>query len=445
MSNSINDIIAVTELKIQAIDALRLPDAYIRSLVKSQHLVLCDTDSSAVLYMGEFYRADKAIRNMWLDYLANVNEYNKKNQKSKLACMNFRDFSFAFDRWRDNNIRQARLELIERLKYDGSDPLKVLDQWLMLVAGEVREKDRGAILHSLWCVKRLMLGLETGYEIMVILVGGLQQAGKNTAMMKGLLKPLSQFSYSLRMDELTDSRWTESLENHYVGFIDEMAGADKAQITVLKSRVRGERKIAFKPLYTNTVVQVQNNCTFFAGSNIEVKSIINDPTGMSRWYELMVRAGVIDKDAIRLLDYDQLWRGVDENRQWGYYEEYKNHFESAQKELEEDANTFASWCTSISLAPPDGNSGEWLNVEDLYKSYVDFAERMGDERYHWGMKMFCTHLKAKSFDKKRTTMCGKKVTAYFCNKVQIAKDHSQLMDEPIDEKTKKEKNAFQLF
>jgi hypothetical protein len=95
--------------------------------------------------------------------------------------------------------------------------------------------------------------------------------------------------------------------------MDELAGLAKAEIEKVKS-VLTAPVLTYRPMRSNTFVDVPNNMMMIGTSNLSLGEIVRDHTGMRRFYEM---PGNVDKAhwrAINALDYAALWAGAVDER-----------------------------------------------------------------------------------------------------------------------------------
>ena len=231
--------------------------------------------------------------------------------------------------------------------------------------GHYDEVSKNVIAHFLWLAKRPMFGKQARDHMMPVIYGRKQRQGKSEAVKK-LLSPINGLWFPGKFSDLTDDRNAEFFESNYVMLMDEMRGAKKADIEATKERITAET-ISYRVLYSHRMWICKNNCTLIGTSNHPLSLIVQDPTGMRRFYELEVK----DKcnwDMINSVDYLALWRGIDENRDEPYIESSRKEIEE-QQELNRSLCPVEEWITENLI-----ESGEVQNeCNELYSHFDHFC------------------------------------------------------------------------
>jgi hypothetical protein len=112
---------------------------------------------------------------------------------------------------------------------------------------------------------------------------------------------------------LVDERCGRAAALRHIIVMDELAGLAKAEIEKVKS-VLTAPVLTYRPMRSNTFVDVPNNMMMIGTSNLSLGEIVRDHTGMRRFYEM---PGNVDKAhwrAINALDYAALWAGAVDER-----------------------------------------------------------------------------------------------------------------------------------
>jgi predicted P-loop ATPase len=179
------------------------------------------------------------------------------------------------------------------------------------VTGHHSDLDIAVLKHFVWQVKRKLYEAEVEHHLMPIFCGSQQGTGKSVAVRK-LLRPIQQFK-----DEPTnlaivgDERQAFRFARSFVLFFDEMAKATKADMESFKNIITQPRA-SWRSLGSNRRRVETNRATCIGTSNYPLASIIVDPTGSRRFYELPC-SDRMDWSAINAIDYTRLWQSVDEN------------------------------------------------------------------------------------------------------------------------------------
>lgn len=218
--------------------------------------------------------------------------------------------SDAFDVW----VSRRPLDYIKQFKttmtYVKSEH-DLVAKYVHAVTGRSDELDIAVMRHFIWQIRRKLFGLEVVHHLMPILYGR-QGSGKSKALER-LFKPMETLLTKPRdLTQLTDVRSQARFNKYFICFIDEMGQAAKADSATLKSTIT-DSMVDWRPMGTNDDASKSNNCTFIGASNESVSDLIRDTTGLRRFYEL-VCAEATDRETINNMDYDALWRSVDETQ-----------------------------------------------------------------------------------------------------------------------------------
>lgn len=195
------------------------------------------------------------------------------------------------------------------------------------------ELDHVVFKHWIWQVKRKMLGLPVEYHLQINLQGR-QESGK-THTVSRFLSPIAEVCAERTLTQLCDERHAYALTTFYVMQIDEMVGASKADIEQVKAIIT-KKEVHSRILGSNAHQAGAQNCTFISTSNQSIAEMINDSTGMRRFYEMTYRT---DKEvAWKLLDevnWLDVWRSVDHTQAEAFtsVEPYKSQLVKLQGEL----------------------------------------------------------------------------------------------------------------
>lgn len=168
----------------------------------------------------------------------------------------------------------------------------------------------------MWSVKRKLYGLPVVEHIMPVIAGPLQGSGKSYLVERLFLAPLEKFVQVRSVDFITDERNAKSLSNSLVVFFDEMARIAKADEESLK-RVISADVLNYRPMHTNLTAQAIQRNTFIGTSNKSMIDLVKDTTGNRRFYE--IPAGNINREVVNRIDYQMLWRQVDEQAECPLY------------------------------------------------------------------------------------------------------------------------------
>jgi hypothetical protein len=89
-----------------------------------------------------------------------------------------------------------------------------------------------------------------------------------------------------------------------------------ADVESLKA-VISDDVVSYRPLYTNRNSTVPQNTTFIGASNRDIRTLIKDPTGMRRFYQITCTEDAKSATSwqeLSELDYTAVWRSVNEHQ-----------------------------------------------------------------------------------------------------------------------------------
>lgn len=274
--------------------------------------------------------------------------------------------------WQDYPAKrkeEAKKQLIERVVvYKG--PNDELAKWLQAVTGAVSDVDLAVMQHFIWQVKRKMLDLPVVYHICPIFFGK-QNGGKTTSIQK-LINFAQDVVLELEPDEATDSRAKAGFTDNYICFFDEMANMARVEMESLK-RLITTRQLSYRPLHTNEVRTVPQNCSFIGASNKSLQEVVYDPTGLRRFYEFTCLDRV-DFDGINNIDYTALWSSIDPTLERGYTEPFLANMTEHQTEriTEDEVSQFIR-----ELGVNDAGPKKEITASALYGAYIHWRAITG--------------------------------------------------------------------
>ncbi len=259
-------------------------------------------------------------------------------------------------------LRQKELSVLINGKTENLKPLK---DWVFSVTGKEDSSDLYIMAHWLWLVKRNSLKLPIVHHIMPILTGK-QNSGKSTAIKK-LINPLLDVTLELTVQQVVDERSLTLFNNYLIGLLDEMAGAEKVEIADFKRNVTSST-LTYRPMHTNIQVKITNLCTFIGASNNEIYEIIKDTTGIRRFFPIMT-ADLIDRELVNSINYEELWQGIDETRERGYYELVHSKVIEIQEALA-NKDDITMFFEDYGVIPGEFDSVALVPGKTLYQEYV---------------------------------------------------------------------------
>jgi hypothetical protein len=182
-------------------------------------------------------------------------------------------------------------------------------QWVAAATGSKNELDVVVMRHWISQVKKKLYGLPVDHHLLVVLYGA-SGGGKSYAVLK-LVAPLLEVTTYRDLTIFADSFSRRAFQRNFIMFFDELAKSGQADINALKNVVTAPT-VEWRGLGVETMHSAPQNCTFIGCSNLPLRERIHDPTSMRRFWELRC-APRLDWENINAIDYQALWRSVDEN------------------------------------------------------------------------------------------------------------------------------------
>jgi hypothetical protein len=358
-------------------------------------------------------RDNSAIFNtMWLDYRANIRTHNvAESQKlprdrQVISQATLRDLQMAMDELIEKEKATHRLITAQSIKCPGND-LTELEKFIEALTGKVDPKEVAVMAHWLWMVKRKMLKKDVAYHIMPILHGP-QGSGKTVALNK-LISPLEVYRLNIKMNQMTDDRYFQSMAENYVVVFDEMQGASRTDIDALKNQITTDWNDSRK-LSTHNVVKLRQACSFIGASNKPVSEMIIDSTGMRRFYQINTLS-CTQWDRINKIDYMKIWSGINESLTEGYIGEYLTDIKKIQ-EMMVHKDEMSLFIEEMEISG-DSSKSTPISSEDLYQTYKRWSSESGYEPKN--KSLFGRSMSTKGFKSKTAFLQGKTSNVYSIN------------------------------
>ena len=313
------------------------PKDYIRYWIQANGLV--NMRGGLWRYGGAILRYDEVRNKLLVDYNIDRSSAGKRiarqNESSeeivqKLPPKIAKDLLFAAADEVTRIMKHDMLTaLAEKLAFDPlADPNKhELSTFVGNLTGTNTDLSTAAIGHFIHTVKRRILGKPVENHLIVVVIGP-QNKGKSENLNR-LIGPVNEYRINLSdVAHLTDTRNFHAFSEHYVGVLDEMPRLKQADIGKVKSVVT-QSLLSSRTLATHIFTSVPNNLTVIGTSNTRLKFQFLDPTGMRRFYELIVDKE-ISREISENIDYLKMWKSIDENAPspiTAYTEQLKEHHE----------------------------------------------------------------------------------------------------------------------
>lgn len=215
-------------------------------------------------------------------------------------------------------------------------------RWVLEDVLQVEEPDVAVevLRHWIWQVKRYLYGLHVPSPLMVNILGP-QGCGKSqlVTMLVGAPGLFGPFMETASLSTMGDSRDTDLFSSKLVIFFDELAfsseyGDESRNIDAMKKILTSQYN-SRRDLGKNSRSKMKRIFSAIAASNASIIQRIYDPTGMRRYFEIVVRRtarmtteehgrvfgeptqalGSHPEDA---MDPVLIWKSVDESRDMGY-------------------------------------------------------------------------------------------------------------------------------
>lgn len=358
------------------LDFMRDPRLYVQAYIKANRLEILPSGG----IRDKTGRGPQDLFNtMYLDYIKNVQthnsiEKNTKLPKDRVTCKVFGEkiMTMAFYECISLSQAETRNKLIASLDCEHED-LSPVKKFVEAVVGKDSELDVAVMAHWLWSVKNKMKGRLITYHIMPIFFG--PQGGGKSVAIKHLIGPVEDYKLNINMEQITDERNYQAMSTNYVVFFDEMERANKVDVDALKKQVSVDYN-DYRPLYTNTSQKAIQACSFIGATNRQVKEQIVDASGMRRFWQI-VCLPKLDWKAISSINYLDMWKGIDENKEDGYILPHLDKIRAEQQELvyTDDLDTYIAF-KNLAVGV---NGSKTITFSELYTDYKIWSQDFGQK------------------------------------------------------------------
>lgn len=202
---------------------------------------------------------------------------------------------------------------LELKKYVEFDPAASFDfeKLCVAISGKIDHVYIAIIKHFFWQVKRKMNKKAVSYHLMPVFMG-VSGSGKSQ-LIKTMLEPIRDIVYfDGDFLKLSDSRYSTTLTDNYVYFMDEMSKAENSDVETIKNKITSD-VVQYRILGTNSIENRRNNATFIGNTNRSLPNIIKDETSVRRFFEIET-LNKVDWEYVNTTDFLNLWRSIDENQ-----------------------------------------------------------------------------------------------------------------------------------
>lgn len=302
---------------------------------------------------------------IYLDFNDLVAAHNYANPKKKVRPISKALLESAFNEFLRSRPAIIQAQLADKFTCVKEDlePVKV---WVKAVTGKCDDDDLYVIAHWLWQVKRNALHYKVVHHIMPLIVSPKQGGGKSTAVNR-LIEPYNELSLELKVPQIVDERSFTMFSNYLIGFLDELSGADKVEINEFKRNLTSGT-LTYRPMRTNSQEKITNLCSFIGSSNNAIYDIIKDTTGIRRFFSIRA-LDRLDHASINSIDYELLWRGVNEKLERGYIERVSELVASKQDSMtmKDEVTLFLE---HFNILPKDDDILVEVNGKHLFDEYI---------------------------------------------------------------------------
>lgn len=387
-------------------EELKDPRTFVSTYFESKGIIV---DERGTLKTKSGKNNEEVFDTMYLDYISIVGHHNTEEKmkapafRKTVSPIPEKTLLKAMFELIANKKANHRIEVINSLKCTNPS-MEIVTRFIKAVTGSEDASDVAVIAHWMWSVKRKMLNESVVYHIMPILFGK-QEGGKSVALNR-LIGPVNNFRLNISMNEMADSRYYKAMADSYCVVFDELQGASRTDVDSLKRQITTEEN-DYRPLGTNQVFKVKQNCSFIGATNRSVSEQIIDVTGMRRFYELHCQ-DKLDWDLLGSINYLEFWQSIDENKEEGYMLDQIDNVREKQKSLVA-ADEITTFMEDNSLIVGNGTCKK-VPVSDLFDSYKSWAIDNGFQikTINW----FSRALSGKGFVKGKHRV-GNKTVNYF--------------------------------
>ena len=309
---------------------------------------------------------------LWLDYIQSLAAHNAELRKNKRP--EIRGFT-------EQNCEKAlseacKLAIVDHRKVTTgkikctTENLEPLKAWVKAITGKDNAPEVAIMAHWLQLVKNKINNKPCKNIMMPIFVGR-QGSGKTEAINR-LIAPFSNYVLVNGVTQIIDPSYQLALNNNFIAFCDELAGAARADIQSLKRLITTENNDV-RIFHTQRVEKVKQNAVFIGASNMAINEQIFDTTGARRFFQI----NTLDKAdwaTINSIDYAALWQGISEETD--YLAPHMDYIAKEQEELATADENF-EFFAEFNIKPTETKDLKDIPVNQVYRTYQQWAVDSG--------------------------------------------------------------------
>lgn len=305
-------------------------DELVAQAFDEKHITIGPKGESAFIdgIAATFEEVETAARHHYYEY---VDDSKDEDGKPSRKIWSMDTFTNALRFFVQNKDKRERLTLREVMTYAGPEAEKwtaeaideILADWS--VQGDA-ELAREVLRHWFWQVKRYIHGLPVLGPLFVNIFGE-QGSGKST-MIKHLCAPIREYLTVRHLSDIEKEQNIAIWTRNYVVLFDELSIKDRGPsemgpfINQLKMLLTSDT-ISARVLYSSNQQNQPRTFSPISASNDSIVSVIYDPTGMRRFFEIVLGAkkgpDVIARcQHLENMPAVRFWSGIDHTREAGY-------------------------------------------------------------------------------------------------------------------------------
>lgn len=230
------------------------------------------------------------------------------------------------------------------------------------------------LAHMFWQIKRKLMGYEVTDHLLLFLYG--IQGGGKTTLIRKIGQPLGKLYVEPAVDEITKKFSSDFTEKHFMANLEEFSGSERTEIEALKKFISQTDK-AERDMFSMKSRHRRQNLTLFASSNRRLKRVVNDYSGMRRFWEIDLDwCRHLDFDEVNAIDYRAIWLGSDETNPVSPIRRNDEIFERmAVIQDRWRRRTIAElWLTDIGMLPLRKKDVGIYKIHDLYRQFCQWIE-----------------------------------------------------------------------